>query len=84
MSQAIPLIRITSDRGFLTEQEFDVTPRVGDIIHVSVGNEVFDLLIDIAHHFHDFASGRMRYSVHGTIIKDLPAELKQRNAVMRA
>ena len=63
--------------GVSVEREFEVVPRVGDILHVTYGDEDFDLLVDLAQHDEDRDTHEMRYFVHGAVIEDLPAEMKR-------
>ncbi|TGX55831.1 hypothetical protein E5A73_01500 [Sphingomonas gei] len=63
--------------GISVEREFEVVPRVGDIIHVIRDDEEFDLLIDLAQHSQDPDDHRMKYFLHAHVIDDLPAEMSR-------
>jgi len=61
--------------GVSVERDFEVVPRVGDIVHISRDDEHFDLLIDVAQHSEGRDGGKMDYFVHGHVIEDMGAEL---------
>lgn len=74
----MPLISVQFGAGGVSvEREFEVAPRVGDILHVTYGDEKYDLLVDIAQHSEDPEDNSMRYFMHTEVIEDLSAELKR-------
>lgn len=66
--------------GVSVERDFDVVPRVGDIIHVTRGDEDFDLLIDLAQHSEDRDTTKMKYFVHAQVIDDMGKEIERQIA----
>jgi hypothetical protein len=59
------------------ERAFQVAPRVGDILHITYGEERCDLLVDFAQHSEDPEDNSMCYFVHAEVIGDLSAELSR-------
>ena len=81
----MPLISVQFGAGGVSvEREFEVVPRVGDILHLTYCDEDLHLLVDIAQHSEDPEDNVMRYFVHGAIIKDLSAEMKRQMDRVRA
>jgi hypothetical protein len=63
--------------GVTVVRQFEDAPQVGDILHISYGNEQYDLLVNIAQHSEDPEDNSMRYFAHAEVIEDLSAELKR-------
>ena len=74
----MPLISVQFGAGGVSvEREFEVAPRVGDILHVTYGDEQYDLLGNIAQDSEDPEDNSMRYFVHAEVIEDLSTEAKR-------
>lgn len=74
----MPLISVQFGHGGISvEREFEVPPRVGDILYLIYNDEELHLLVDIAQHSEDPDDHIMRYFVHGAVIEDLSLALKR-------
>lgn len=72
----MPMIKIHFGAGGVSvERDFEVVPRVGDIVHITRVDEDFDLLIDLAQHSENPDGGKMEYFLHGQVIEDLTAQM---------
>lgn len=69
--------------GVSVERDFDVAPRIGEIVHITRGGEDFHLLIDLAQHSEGPDDQRMEYFVHGHVIEDLAVEMKRKTGRAR-
>jgi len=72
----MPQISLTfGDGGVSVEREFDVAPRIGDIVHITYGGEDIHLVIDLVQHAEDADDSRMRCLLHGRIVEDVTREI---------